>query len=120
MQYGIVLVNGEHRGLKAERCTSFTERARGLLGRPMLAEDEGLWIAPCASVHTFGMNYAIDVIFCDYDGLVVRVVENLQPGSIVIASGARSAYSLRSGMTRAIRVRTSDRLVFQLAPDTAA
>ena len=38
-------------------------RARGLLGRPRLAPDQGLWIAPCASVHGLGMGYTLSMSF---------------------------------------------------------
>ena len=44
---------------------SFLQRARGLLGRAPLAADEALLIRPCSSIHTFGMRFAIDVVFID-------------------------------------------------------
>jgi hypothetical protein len=48
------------------------ERARGLLGRDGI--EGALWLAPARSVHTMGMRFAIDVAFCDGDGVVLRVV----------------------------------------------
>ena len=47
------------------------ERARGLLGRDGIPG--ALWIEPCRSVHTVGMRFAIDVAFCDADGVVLRL-----------------------------------------------
>jgi uncharacterized membrane protein (UPF0127 family) len=45
-------------------------RGRGLLGR---SEFTGaLVIRPCRQVHTVGMRFAIDVAFCDADGVVLR------------------------------------------------
>lgn len=45
-------------------------RTRGLLGRDAL---EGvLVLRPCRNVHTFGMRFPIDVVFCDRDGRVLR------------------------------------------------
>ncbi|HYP06159.1 MAG TPA: DUF192 domain-containing protein, partial [Bryobacteraceae bacterium] len=38
-------------------------RRTGLLRHTGLAPGEGLWIVPCEAVHTFGMNFAIDVVF---------------------------------------------------------
>jgi hypothetical protein len=49
----------------------FWQRARGLLGRPPLAEGEGLILRPCKAVHTWGMGYPIDVAFLDRSGRVV-------------------------------------------------
>src|SRR4029077_19922155 len=48
-------------------------RKRGLLGRDGLAPSHALVIAPCNGVHTFGMRFAIDVIFVARDGRVVKI-----------------------------------------------
>jgi uncharacterized membrane protein (UPF0127 family) len=53
-------------------------RAKGLLGRASLAQDEGMWIAPCSMVHTFFMSFAIDVVFLDRENRVLRVCEGLK------------------------------------------
>jgi uncharacterized membrane protein (UPF0127 family) len=45
--------------------TSFQDRCVGLLGTTTLPVDQGLYLTPCRSVHTFFMRYAIDVIFLD-------------------------------------------------------
>lgn len=39
------------------------KRRTGLLRHAGLAPGEGLWIIPCEAVHTFGMKFAIDVLF---------------------------------------------------------
>ncbi|MDX1518794.1 MAG: DUF192 domain-containing protein [Gammaproteobacteria bacterium] len=57
--------------------TSPLERMRGLLGRPGLAENQGLLIKPCSSVHTFGMGYPIDLIFIDRDWCIRKLVSHL-------------------------------------------
>lgn len=112
MRRGRVLVNGEDRGVRGNRCTSFIERAIGLLGRPILDRTEALWIAPCPSVHTLGMRYPIDVIFCDDDGRIVRIVENLQPDRMASAKGARHTCEMLAGAARAIGLSAGDRLAF--------
>ena len=45
-------------------------RRRGLLGRDGI--DGVLVLRPCRHVHTFRMRFAIDVAFCDVDGVVLR------------------------------------------------
>lgn len=76
----------------------FWSRLRGLLGRARLQEDEGLWIRPCNSVHTFGMAYAIDVLFLDNEQRVVRIAHRLQSMRIAGARKARSALELAGGV----------------------
>jgi uncharacterized membrane protein (UPF0127 family) len=39
----------------------------------------GLWIVPCRGVHTFGMRFAIDVIYLDGDKKVVHIENQLRP-----------------------------------------
>lgn len=113
MQRGILMINGTDRGLRVSRCSNFVERARGLLGRAQPGTSEGLWISPCGSVHTFGMRYSIDVIFCDFAGAVIRIVERLEPSRIAIAIGARSACELRSGVAQCIGISDRDVLTFE-------
>lgn|GEM_PF-445094 len=55
------------------------DRARGLLDTDGLSSGEALVISPCNSVHMFGMRYALDVVFVDRSGRVVRAIENLCP-----------------------------------------
>ena len=46
-------------------------RMRGLLGRDHV--DGALLIRPGKSVHSFGMQFPIDVAFCDRAGIVLRL-----------------------------------------------
>ena len=61
---------------------SFLQRARGLLGRAPLAADEALLIRPCSSIHTFGMRFALDLVFLDARGRVVKRARGVPPGRI--------------------------------------
>jgi uncharacterized protein len=40
---------------------------------------DGLWIVPCRGVHTFAMNFPIDVVYLDRSQMVVHVEEDLKP-----------------------------------------
>lgn len=64
---------------RVELADTSHSRAKGLLGRTSLAEDEGMWIVPCSMVHTFFMKFAIDVVFLDRGNKVLRVCEGLEP-----------------------------------------
>ena len=52
---------------------------RGLIGRPRLESGEALVIARARRIHTFGLSYPIDVVFCDRDGVVLHVTHDLKP-----------------------------------------
>ena len=87
-----------------ERCQiadNVLTRVRGLLGRAGLAEDEGLLIIPCPSIHMFGMKFALDVVFLTREFVVVDLIENIAPGKAYVAKKthgkAHSALELSVG-----------------------
>ena len=51
----------------------------GLLGSASLAPGAGLLLDPSHGVHTFGMLFAIDVVFLSHDFRVVDLREYLKP-----------------------------------------
>ena len=71
--------------------TGFFERMKGLLGRDGLPEGEVYVFPQCGSVHTFGMRFAIDVVFLDRDGTVLSVHENVRPGRMVFGGWKAAA-----------------------------
>lgn len=58
---------------------TFYTRLKGLLGKQELSKGTALWIKDCPSVHTFFMQFSIDVIFIDKHMKVTSTVENLKP-----------------------------------------
>jgi uncharacterized protein len=56
-------------------------RFRGLIGCQASAfqRGDGLWIVPSRGVHTFAMNFPIDVIYLNAANFVVHLEENLKP-----------------------------------------
>ena len=54
-------------------------RMKGLLGSSVLAQGRALVIEPARQVHTFGMRYPIDVLFCDRRWRVLRLMRFLRP-----------------------------------------
>jgi uncharacterized membrane protein (UPF0127 family) len=50
---------------RAEVASSGLKRSKGLLGRKALEPGGGMWIIPCESVHTFFMQFPIDLIYLD-------------------------------------------------------
>jgi uncharacterized membrane protein (UPF0127 family) len=80
------------------RATSAAARLVGLLGTPDLADDEGLWLEPCGSVHTLLLRAPIGCAFLDGDGRVIRVVDPLRRSRAVAARGARAVVECRAGV----------------------
>ncbi len=73
-------------------------RMKGLLGGPGLRAGEALVLERAPQVHTFGLAHAIDVVFCDRDLWVLRVVRRLPRNRISAwIRGAHYAIELPSG-----------------------
>lgn len=69
------------KGLVARKvvwATTFRARHRGVIGRDRLGPDEAMVIVRCRQVHTRGVSYALDAIFCDGNFEVLHV-ETLEP-----------------------------------------
>ena len=64
---------------RASLADTFMERALGLMFSEDLGDRDALIIEPTNSIHTFFMNYPIDVIFINRDHKVVKVFKKLKP-----------------------------------------
>jgi len=70
-----------------------------LLGLAWLDRDKagsGLLIPRCASVHTFGMRFALDLVFFDHDGRPRSVRRGVVPRRVVSDRGAAAVLELPS------------------------
>jgi uncharacterized protein len=99
------VIAGRVRGARGPLLRTF-----GLLGRRRLDADEGMWFERCDAVHTFGMQFAIDVIFLDASGIVVRVAAGVPPWRTAAAPGARDLVELAGGACAAADIRAGMRL----------
>ena len=90
-----------------------SSRRRGLLGRDCLEASSALLISPCFAVHTAFMRFAIDVVFVDRDGCVVRIVPELPPWRMAAAWRAQQVIELPAGELRTRDVRVGDRLYLE-------
>jgi uncharacterized membrane protein (UPF0127 family) len=85
-------------------------RNRGLLGRAGLDDGSALILAPCSSIHTFFMRFAIDVLFVAKDGRVLKMYSALPAWRIGFAFGAFAAIELPAGTVAASDTRSGDTL----------
>jgi uncharacterized membrane protein (UPF0127 family) len=98
---------------RADIADTSAKRRAGLLGRESLVEGEGLWIAPCEGVHTFGMKFAIDVIFLSRQRKVLKVREAMPPRRIALSLVAHSVLELPAGVIVKTGTRVGDQLEFE-------
>ena len=83
-------------------------RRRGLLGRDSF--DGALVLRPCRNVHTASMRFAIDVAFCDPEGVVLRTV-SLRPWRVSpYVHKADFAIEAQAGAFDRWQLRTGDRV----------
>lgn len=89
---------------------SYWQRTRGLLGRPSPQEGEGLSITPCNSIHMFFMRYAIDVVFLDGRGVVLRLCPQVRPWRLRSCWRAAEVVELAAGEIERLGLNIGDRL----------
>lgn len=89
------------------------ERLRGLLGRPPLQPDQGMWLESCNSIHTFFMGYPLDVVFIDRQQKVCHQVSALKPWRFSGSFRATSVLELAAGEIEAKQIRLGDTLQWQ-------
>jgi uncharacterized membrane protein (UPF0127 family) len=97
--------------------TSETRRT-GLLKHTSLPRGEGLLIAPCEGIHTFGMKFAIDVLFLSRERKVLKAVAAMGPRRISLCLRAHSVLELPVGAAAETGTVKGDQLEFEEAPAT--
>lgn len=91
------------------------KRGKGLLGRKGLQPGEGLWIVPCESVHTVGMQFAIDLVYIDRKHRIRKLRRNVRPWRMSACLSAHSVLELPVGTIYNTQCRTGDQLDLSIA-----
>jgi uncharacterized membrane protein (UPF0127 family) len=84
-------------GLRLAEARSRAARMRGLAGLDSIPASVALRIPRCRSVHTFAMRFALDLIWLDAAGAVVRVDRSVPPRRVRSCLRARSVVETRAG-----------------------
>ncbi|HLX37660.1 MAG TPA: DUF192 domain-containing protein [Candidatus Binataceae bacterium] len=87
---------------RLEVAASQVEQSRGLLGRDRLDPGSGMLfegsLLPLMWMHMFFMRFAIDIVFLDKAGRVLRINPDLRPWRVSsMVFGARRALELEAG-----------------------
>ena len=88
-------------------------RKTGLLKHTRLEPGEGLWIVPCEAVHSFGMKFAIDVVYIDRKKRVKKTRSNMVPRRISGCLLAHSVIELPVGVIESSGTQPGDQLLFE-------
>jgi uncharacterized protein len=91
-------------------CQNRYERGRGLLLRPRLDEETAWLLQDCSAVHTIGMHYRLDLLFCDAEGRILRIEERVRPCRIAREAAACQVWELRAGAARQWGWRVGDQI----------
>jgi uncharacterized protein len=87
-------------GLTLHDAVGFNPRRRGLAGLDALPAEVGLRFDRCRSIHTIGMRFALDLVWLDADGAVVRLDEGVPPRRLRSCRGARQVVETAAGSGR--------------------
>jgi uncharacterized protein len=58
---------------------SLRERTKGLIGSQGVQEGVAVVFEPASQIHTFGMKFRLDVVFCTRDWRVLHIVRSMAP-----------------------------------------
>lgn len=98
-----------------EQAGTGAARSKGLLGRKGLPPGGGLWIVPCESVHTFWMQFPIDLVYIDRKKRVKKLRSNVSPWRLSACLSAHSIIELPAGTIEATLTHVDDSLEFSPA-----
>lgn len=94
-----------------ELAKSTLSRMKGLLGRSELHPEQGLWIKPCNSIHTWFMKFPIDVIFVDKKLMVKSIHHKVGPWKLVVPKwGSYSVFEIEAGRASQTQIQVGDQL----------
>lgn len=92
---------------------SIKERLGGLLVLAPLMVNQALWITPCNSVHTFGMKYALDLVYIDKHNKVRGLVNSLKPWRMSFCLQAKAVMELTAGSLQFLDIQRGDSCKWQ-------
>ena len=92
---------------------TYFKRLKGLMFTKNLLDQSALHIVPCSEIHTFNMNYSIDVLYLDKNYNILHISENMQPGKIgKRVKDAISVVELPSGKVERVGIKIGQAVVF--------
>jgi uncharacterized protein len=116
----INLTRGTRLASSVEVAGSGIKRSKGLLGRKSLEPGTALWIVPCEAVHTFFMQFAIDLVYLDRQLRIKKIRASVPPWRLSACLTAHSVVELPSGSIDRSIALPGDVLEFRPIPETGS
>ncbi|HVB82747.1 MAG TPA: DUF192 domain-containing protein [Candidatus Binataceae bacterium] len=104
---------------RLEEAGGMAGKSRGLLGRNGLEAEAGMLfeagrLEPLMCMHMLFMRFAIDIVFLNRQGRVIRINRNLRPWRVSsIVWGARKALELSAGGAARSHTELGDQIIFE-------
>ncbi len=93
---------------------TFLLRLKGLSRAGALAPGEGLWISPCAGIHSFGMRFDFDALFIGPDRKVIGMYERFRRNRLSrIFRNAQGVLELPAGTIGRTGTEVGDEIRFE-------
>jgi len=111
VRHGAIIVLRDEREIvriQGMQTQSMKERLGGLLVLDELKREQALWITPCNSVHTFGMKYALDLVYIDKNNIVRGLVSQLKPWRMSLCIKAKAVMELTAGSLQYLDIQRGD------------
>ena len=95
-----------------EMADSWWSRFKGLMMRKSLGDGEGLYLKKTNSIHMCFMRFAIDAIYFDKNGQVVKVVSDLPPWlGLSACLKAKDCLEMKAGEAKRLGIEVGMELV---------
>lgn len=90
---------------------NYFKRLLGLMGKPGLPPQRGLWIVPCKDIHSCFMRFEFDALFVDKANRVVHMEQRMKPWRISkFVKASHAVLELPPGTIEATGTQIGDQL----------
>lgn len=90
------------------------KRMKGLLGYKEIKKGNALILNPCNSIHTFFMQFPIDVLFLNKNNQVIKIIYSIKPFRLTnIYLSSKIAIEFPSGTIKSSQTQKGDIICFE-------
>ena len=91
------------------RAESYFSRMMGLMGKKDFPQTTAMWFTKCNAIQTCFMRFAIDFVFVDSTGKVVKIYHDVKPWRMTsFVKNATDAIEMVSGLAKAKNLNEGD------------
>ena len=93
------------------KSTTFIQKLFGLIPFKSLQQNQVMLIKNCRSIHTFFMQFPIDVIFVDKNDVIVKLKENLKSYKFLCSNfKVKNTYETYAGFIKRYNLKIGDNI----------